>query len=77
MIKIYEGKLTNDNKAKFIKTLVENAQNLITTFIINEERKKRLFIEFFKALPIRKEGLRTFKTKENTRKKIITSLEIV
>ena len=77
MIKTHEGKLINDNKAKFAKALIKNAQNLITTFIINEEKKKRLFIEFPKVLPIKKEGLRTFKTKENTKKKVITSLKIV
>ena len=77
MIKIYEKKFTSNNKVKFIKVLTKNAQNLITTFIINEERKKRLFIEFPKVLSIRKKGLRIFKAKENTRKKVITSLEII
>ena len=77
MIKTHEGKLTGDNKAKFAKALAENAQNLMTTFTANDERKKRLPIELPEALPIRKEGLRTFKAKGNIRKRAITSLEIV
>ena len=44
----------------------------MATFTANEERKKRLPTELPEALPTRKEGLRTFKAKGNTRKRAMT-----
>ena len=62
---------------KFTTAIAENTNNLISAFIVNEERKKCLLIQLFKALFIKKKGLRAFYTHGNNKKKAITLLEIM
>ena len=62
---------------KFIATIKESIRNLISAFIINEKRKKRLPLQLLNVLPTRKKKLRKFHAYKNIRKKAMTLLKIV
>ena len=77
VIEVHEVKLTGNNKMKFAAAMAENTNNLISAFTANEERKECLPVQLPKALPTRKEGLRAFHAHGNSRKRAMTSLEMV
>ena len=76
-INIHDEQLTGNNKIKFAIALEKSNKNLISEFTANEERKENLPVQLPEALPTRKESLREFHAHGNTRKRAMTSLEIV